>query len=303
MKQFPDQSAMERGDDGGAILGGSFGFNRILLGFVDAAGTDHKPRFDAFVINAFTIFRNNWDSKQHPTLMRFEEDFTKDIKLFLEYYDTYLSLVWNRLDEGKHCSVVIYFPDYHKIPKELWREQTGNAELLYKAWLKFSARYGQEDQKVQHLEHCRGYFIRAGDTALPHKDVARKVKDLVSHRDNLYVNGDPIGFISHIPLDWYLGYRLRNVKLVESNTARVRTVDEFRYRLDKEGRVPFQPAVHAVLGDGVLLQSQVDRKTRKLILDTAAQERWISRSHDDVLARVARLSGVSTSKLRHYDFG
>ena len=303
MKQFPDQSGMERSEDGSEpILGGSFGFNKILLGFYAAVETDHKPRFNAFVINAFTIFRNNWDSKKHPTLMVFEKDFTRDLSLFLEYYDTYLSVIWNRLDEGKHCSVIVYFPSYEKIPKELWREQSGNAELLYSAWQKFAAKYGQEDQEVKKLDHCRCSFIRAGDTALPHKEVARKFKDIVAHRNNLYTSGDPVGLISHIPLDWYLSFRLRGVKLVESNTARIRLVEDYRYRLDKDGRVPFQPAVHAVLGDGVLLQSQVDRKTRKTILETAEQDRWVGRGPDDVLHRIAKLSGINDGKLRRYDF-
>lgn len=303
MKQFPDQSGMERSENGEeAILGGSFGFNRILLGFVDGARTDNKPRFNAFVINAFTIFRNNWNSKAHPTLIQFEELFVKDLNLFLDYYDTYLSFIWNRLDEGKHCSVIVYFPDYKHIPKELWKEQDGNNGLLYTAYQKFAAKYGQDDEQVKKLEYCRCSFIRAGDNTLPHKEVARKFKDVVSKRDNLYTNGDPIGFISHVPLDWYLSYRLRNVKLVESNTARIRPVDEYRFRLDKNGRVPFQPPVHAVLGDGALIKSQVDRKQRKAILDAAEQERWLSRSPDDIMNKTAKLSGISTGKLRHYDF-
>lgn len=304
MKQFPDESKMERSEDGSEpIRGGSIGFNRILNGFVDAVKTDTKPRWNGVMISAFTIFRNVWSSSPTtPNMTYMEDGFVKDINLFLDYFDTYLSLVWSRLTGNKFIPVVVYFPDYHRLPKELEREFTGKNAELFSMYNLFIAKHGNRNEQVKKLDHSRCFWIRVGDATYPHKELARKFREIASHQDSLYTSGDSLCLITHIPLDLYISSRLSGVVLLESYTAKIRKPNEFRFKLDKEGRVPFQSFVHVALGDSALLKPQATLKMRKQIIEDAVKDRWLTRGDDDILRRVSKITGIPSSTLKRYDF-
>lgn len=303
MKSFPDESQMERSEDGSEpIRGGSIGLNRILNGFVDIATKDSKPRFTAVLISAFTIFRNVWTMQNNPTMSSLEEGFVKDVNLFLEYYDTYLSFVWNGLPADRYCPVIIYFPDYKHLPKELRMETSGKRELLFNLYRDFLARHGNHNGEVKKLEHSRCFWITAGQSSYPHKDVASKFREITAHPQIAYYIGDPVCLISHIPLDLYMSARIRKLVLLESYTGRIRTPPEFRIKIDKEGRVPFTSAAHVALGDSVLIKPMANLKQRKAIYEAAEKDRWLTRGEEDIRNRIAKIMDVSSNTLRKYDF-
>ena len=303
MVGFPDESQMERSQDNSEpIRGGSIGFNRILGLFVEASNKDIRPMFNAVLISAFTILRNVWTMKEASTLEDLEKGFVKDINLFLEYYDTYLSFVLNRTSGERFCPVIVYFPSYDHIPKNLVRDSSGKTKEFFDLYKKFLARHGNTEGEVRKLENVRCFWIRAGDVTYPHKEVARKFREIVSHPKSLYSSGDSLGLITHIPLDYHLAFRVRGVIVLESYTAKLRKPDEFKFKLDKEGRVPFQSVTHAVLGDSALLKPQISPKIRKSLLETAEKDRWISRSEEDLQSRISKITNISTSILRSYAF-
>jgi len=97
MKQFPDESQMARSEDGSEpIRGGSIGLNRILNTLVAASQGDKRPRFTSVLLNAFTFFFNAYDAEKFQDFAKVEEGFVRDLNIFLDYYDTYLSHVLNR---------------------------------------------------------------------------------------------------------------------------------------------------------------------------------------------------------------
>ena len=147
MKVFPDESLMERSaDNSEPIRGGSIAFNRILGRFVDKANSDHKPEFTAVVMSAFTLFDNVWTMNNDADISTLEEDFVKDVNLFLEYYDIYLSFTKSALQGSKQCPVIIYFPDYKRLENDLRRETTGKKLDLLDKYKKFLNRYSGRDE-------------------------------------------------------------------------------------------------------------------------------------------------------------
>jgi hypothetical protein len=304
MKEFPDESKMERSIDGTEpIRGGSIGLNRILNTLVEASHTDKRPRFAGVLINAFTIFRNVWGMESFPKIMNLESAFSQDLNLFLDYYDTYLAHVWNhQLHTGKYSPVMVYFPDYGRVPKDIQREHTGQRGEVMDMYNIFRTRHQHETGLVRTLDHTKCYFVAAGHATYPHRDVLAKFRELTHTRTSLYTSGDPVAITTHIPLDLYLMYRLRNLQLLESNTGRIRPASEFHYKLDKDGRVPLQSAVHVVVGDDKMIKPAVSSKIRREVLAKAAEEHWVTRDVGDVNQRLSKITGIPVGKLKAYDF-
>jgi hypothetical protein len=243
-----------------------------------------------------------WNTKKDQKMTDLEDGFVLDVKLFMEYYDTYLSLVWRRSGGDKHCPVIVYFPDYKHIPKELRRDHTGRTAELLAAYKTFINRHSGHNKEISRLDFTRCFWVDAGDAAYPHKEVARKFREIASHPTSLYSTGDPICLLTHVPLDYHIASRLRGINVLESFTARLRTPYEFKLKLDSEGHIPFMSSTHAVLGDDVLLKPQVSPKIKKQILEAAKKDRWETRGEDDVRNRISKIADIPASTLRRYDF-
>lgn len=302
--QFPDESQMPRSKDGSEpIRGGSIGLNRILNTIVEASNVDKRPRFTGVLLNAFTFFRNVWVKESFPTIASVEEAFVQDLNLFLDYYDTYLANVWNhQLSDQKYCPVIVYFPSYAHVDKEILREHSGKASQIEDMYKIFFKKHHSEMGMVKTMQHIRCFFVIVGPNMYPHRELVQKFRDIVHRRDSLYTSGDPVAITTHIPLDLYLSYRLRNLHLLESNTGTIRPASEFHLKLDKDGRVPLQSAVHVVVGDDKMIKPMVSHKLRREVLERAGEERWSSRDEADVTIRLSNLTGIPIAKLRQHRF-
>ena len=302
MTAFPDESLFPKGDNSDPIRSGSIGINRILGYLIDASTIDRKPQFNSVIISAFTFFRNVWASNKNATIEVLEAAFVRDVNLFLEYYSAYLSFTLPNHDRESIADVIVYFPNYHKVPKEIVRDMTGQKLEMWNLYKSFLNRYNAIDAQVRKIDHCRCFFIRAGDGAYPHKEVISKFRTITVHPHSLYTSGDPIGLITHIPLDLHMSYRLRNINLIESYTGKVRLPIDFRLKLDKEGRVPFNSVTHVVFGDDELIKPMVSHKLKKDLLEAAVKDRWLTRSEGDVLSRIALIMRIPKSNLSKYNF-
>lgn len=307
MKAFPDESAMPKSPESHEpIRGGSIGLNRILNRFVDRAARDNKPEFMAYLISAYAVVRNVMDTKKankvEARLADIESAFVQDVNLFMEYLDTYLSFTWNQMWGAKKVPVLVYFPDYHRVNSKIRREFTGrDAELqtMYQAFLK---HHGSYNEIVKVLDHCQCYWVSAGQVTYPHVELAGKFRDIGLANDTVYQRGDPIGMITNMPLDYHIDGRLRNVSVIKSYHATVETHKDFRFRLDKEGRIPFTAATHLVFGDNALIKQEIPLKTKRLILETAEKEKWASRSETDVYQKLVKLSDLPARFFKDHDF-
>lgn len=303
MKSFPDESLMEKSKESEEpIRGGSIGLNRILNRFVDRAGKDSKPEFTAVLISAFTVFRNIVSTYSDAKIEQIEEYFVKDINLFLEYYDIYLANTKTRAMQDKYAVVLVYFPEYSQVQKSLLRETTGKSLELNLLYKKFLSRYNGRDEMVKKTEHVMCFWITAGHASYPHRDVSRKFRSITGSSSVMYIPSDSVALISHIPLDYHISGRIRNIHLLESYTGKLKNLSEFGLRLDKEGRIPFNSVTHAVFGDSVLIKPWVTPKMRKVLLEQASKERWISRGQDDILSRISKTSQIPLNELRKIDF-
>lgn len=303
MKNFPDESVMPRSDTGEEpIRGGSIGFNRILGKFVEWSSKDKSPRYTAVLISGFTIFRNIWTMEPKAVSSRFDEMFIKDVNLFLEYYDTYLSFILGTLLRNKKAPVIVYFPDYRHVAKDIRREMTGRRLDLFVEYEKFRRRHSAEEGLAKETEFVKCFWASVGGSTYPHVDLSRKFREISSQPNSLYSSGSPVCLISAIPLDLHISNRIRSLSLLESYTAESYTPFDFRFKLDKEGRIPFYPVTHLVFGDNVLINPMLKNKLRRDVLEQAIKEKWISRGEEELRNKLAKALNIPTSQLRRYDF-
>jgi hypothetical protein len=233
-----------------------------------------------------------------------ESAFIVDVNLFVDYYDTYLSWVLPHENRGKKALVLVYFPDYHHVPDKILRVKTGKGlefENLYKAFYK--KHKDVLEGEVRQTDHVRCIFVKAGGTSYPHKDLARQLKDTANLKNCLYVQGDPVVLLSHIPLDLYLGQRVRQVELLESYTGILRPMRDFGVKLDKSGVLPFNPTTHLNFGDDPMIKPMVQGKKRSELLEQAKNDHWINRSEGEIRSRIIKALGVSSADFMGFDFG
>lgn len=303
MQSFPDESQMDRSQDGSdPIRGGSIGFNRVLGYFVDHAAQHRTPAFNACLISAFTIYRNIFAMDKSASIETLEQLFIKDLTLFLQYYDTYLDHTKTSFMQGKKAAVIVYFPQYGRLDKDIRLEPSESRLELFTGYNKFLKRFSGRDEMVREMEHLSCFWIRAGDATYPHKELSRKLRDITAHPKSLYTSGDPISLISHIPLDFHLASRVRNLLVFESYTGKVRPWDEIRFRIDKDGFIPFNSTTHGVLGDRVLIKPLVSGKVKREILAKAKEDKWLSRTEEDIRHRIAKIANLPIRDLRKFDF-
>lgn len=302
VRVFPDETGMPRSVDGSEpIRGGSIALNRILGHLVESRN-DRNPQAKAVLLSAFTIYANVWGSTTDHSLAAMETGFIQDLNLFLDYYDIYLSHVWNPYFGEKFCPVIVYFPDYHTLEKELRRELTGDSGDAFAGYVNFMKKQNIQDGEVRKLEHVRCMWITAGAQTYPHREVVRKFREVTHHQDCLYTSGDPIWLMSHIPLDFYMAKRVRGIQILQRHTGKVVSPDSVRLKFDRGGRVPWMTTTHVVFGDGVLIGTLLDRSSRKVLLDDATTHKWMSRSEEEIRQRIIKLTKIPPATLRKYDF-
>lgn len=302
-RAFPNEAQLEKSEHSGdPIRGGSMAINRILGYFVDHAEKHHNPAFTACLLSAFTILRNVHGTLKTENIDELEQAFVKDVQLFMEYYNTYLGFVKSHFTQNKKACVVVYFPTYDRIAKEMRLEPNRERSTLAALYKRFLARTTGRDEKVMDLEHVSCFWMRAGDGTYPHREVASKFRQLVISPTCLYRTGDPIAMVSHVAFDFHIMGRVRGIMLLESHTGLLRPGSDIKARIDNSGIIPFMSVTHGVFGDKTLLQSQLTPKLRKQLRAQAEEEKWTTRSEDDIRNRISKTTGISVRDLRKFDF-
>lgn len=303
VKSFPDESLMEKSDKSGDLIrGGSIGLNRILSTLVDMSRQDQTPRFSAMMVSAFTFFRNSYTHPDYDNETKIIEGFIKDLNLLLEYLDIYLSHVWKPLYHQKFFPVILYFPDYDDLPKEIRRDKSDKNLLFWHAYRKFLSRYGHDNKEIRKLDYVRCTSSYLKGTPYPSYNLARLFLSSMQYKDVLYNRGDSIALISSIMLDWYVTKRVRGIKLLKSFTGTFEEPNQFHLKLDSDGRLPFYACLHYLLGDSDLIKTQITPKIKKMILHQASQEHWLSRSEEDIIQRLVKLTDIKPNIFRQYNF-
>ena len=274
---FPDETAYPRSQDGSEpIRGGSVGFNNILGRFVKTAKTDRRPLTGCFVINAATVFRNVFhpDDKFSDTVAKWE----KDIHLFVTYFQSYLSYVYQGNEPLKPTPIIVYLPDYRVLPSVNRRAMTGRAEALWKQYAAFLKEYNQDAESVFSNPYIDQWIMSVGKTRFPHQELNTWLDLYATKHDTTFRADRRLMMISHILLDYHMCVRKPFLQVLESYTAETMSSPDFRFKLDKSGILPFNAITHLTFGDSTLVANQLRPKMSRLLHERATQERWLMKS-------------------------
>lgn len=298
---FPDESQMERSQDGSEpIRGGSIGFNLILGRFFKQSQIDKQPEFPLYLINGLTVFRNNF----HPddTLREMVPKWEKDIHTFTRYLEAYLSYVYRDNPPTRPVSVVIFLPDYKRIPQGFLRVPTGNNLKQHQLYSEFLRKYSHPPECIRQTPLVNVWLVPAGGGTYPHIELIRWLDRYVRDVPIQYDSTQKYCLISHIPFDLNISFRRPKVSLLESYTAKLLLPKEFGLKIDKSGVIPFLPVTHVVFGDKVMIQPMVKPKMRSLLLDRAQKERWQVKSPAMITNSIISATNLPSTLLKTLNF-
>lgn len=284
---------MDRGKDGTEIYGGSIAMNKFYDKLTQELDSVKFTKYRIIVINALTLIRNNYDSKQST----YENNCNTDLQTLIAHLSTYVRK--KQADERK-VSVIVMYPDYKKLPEPLQRPYSAEMKRLvpiYKTDAK-CVRAGLD--LFYEGGEVNVYSFKAGDLmTYPHQELAKLLRkgEKVPFRID-----DPIHLVSHISLDWHLGAYFKNVYLLESYTAEIVPKTYFGSKLTglKQVKVPFNSVVHQVFGDKTLIKPLAVRKTKKTLLESALK--WSMMSDSKIMSITSETLGLPPSSLTKYKF-
>ena len=105
-----------------------------------------------------------------------------------------------------------------------------------------------------------------------------------------------------MPVDLHMCVRRPQIQLSESFTGKILKAPDFRFRLDKEGRIPFMSETHVVFGDKNMSASMLKPKMRAQLLERAQRERWVTRSPDYVRTAISSATNIPMAIIRAVSF-
>ena len=95
--------------------------------------------------------------------------------------------------------------------------------------------------------------------------------------------------ISHCPIDFHVGYRNKDFRLLQSHTGTIITYSGLNSKVLGSPDVPFYPIAHSILGDKDYIKSTLSRKEKKTLLTAASKDRWIFKTQDSIKIELRKL--------------
>lgn len=297
---FPDEKTMERSADGTEpIRGGSVGFNRIFGVFVDRARKDSAPFCSLILINAMTVFRNNY--KEDMSDQQLVAAWEKDIELFALYLGAYRVQVAGGNDPKAQTQVLVYLPTYKKIPKPLRLEhENTKLETMLERYQTFYDRYRRETGVLIDEPGVKVTCEAVGERDLPHREVYRIISTSDTYIDAW--RAKKIFLISHVMLDYFLCARIQSLLVWESYTARFKDLADFGKKLDPSGDIPFNSLMLSLFGDKLFIRSVLDVKAKRFVRKMAKEFQFKTRSPAFMAQKLSQLSNVPVAELAPYNF-
>lgn len=298
--QFPDTTNNPRSADGTeVILGGSVLINRILAMFKDRSLTDRKAEWDLYLLNAWTIVRNVYVPGMKPAQIR--EAFLKDCELFCTYLEAYLSCF--RWAQGTRIPIVVYFPDYKKLPEDIARVPKGQNEDIFKAYLNLRKEMPSANMLLSQSMLTDRWIVHAGGGSLPHVELAAWVKNFsLGNHTSSYAWGKKVFLMTHCPVDLHIHRLIPEINLIESFTAAIKTPKEFGSKLIKDVPIPFNYATHRAFGDSLQIHPIAQRQVRASLIEVAKERKWMTRTLETIVNDIVKVTGVTAAELNRVKF-
>lgn len=244
----------------------SLGTNKIL-----EALDRWNYSWDTTLINAATIVRNNLE-KNSPDSRVLSKVYL-DIRALLSGVEDALGHKRNVVDPY----IVVYFPDYSKLPKGVVRELSPQETQIDRIVKMLRHQIvNKVDGDIGYVRRMPVYSLLVGSKNMyPHKDLIDRINKInLKLPDVRKILTRRYMLISHIAMDFHLFKEYKNMYLLESYTARIRTREELGEKVFKSPQVPFNTYTHLLFGDSTRIQPSVTAKKKREFLELADKDRW-----------------------------
>jgi hypothetical protein len=230
-----------------------------------------QSQSDLVAINLATLIRNHLNTDKGMKMDDLLTRVRNELAILLEDVSAFLNRA--RVNKPK---ILLYLIDYSKsVPSEVSRDQTPPRALLQRAIQYVLIRQGQ--LFTDHLMMINGIevrFVPFQRVMLPHKVLYSAIQNMSSNRQVI--------MLSHCPLDFHVGRQLKGFSIIESHTGKIRTLSELGKKLFKRDHLPFNPLLHAFLGDKDYIKGSLGIKERRQIYEMATQRSWDLKTYNTV---------------------
>lgn len=284
----------------------SLGVSKIIDTFYNLSQAKQKIAWDIITINISTLIRNNCSKEvsDETILHNVDEDLDQIVKSISKYYQSFTH-------PPEQTAVLLYFPDYSALPELHRRTENKTNARIRKITEQFSSRTLTKNtkEKVIMFENLTCIIRKAGTSKLfPHQEIYQYLthtigKGALSKIKTLFgLRQLKVAMLSHCPLDFHLCRYTKNFTLIESYTGNTKTAIDFGSKLFDSEYVPFNTATHLLFGDKVHVVPIVKRNHKKMFLEYAKKQRWLTLDEPKIVQLIAATGQVPKQVLTTVKF-
>ena len=228
----------------------------------DASGT----LWNLFLINAATIARNIW--RTGISNEELSQACEQDTRQLLDCISAYASSISNF--NSDKVVVCFYFPHYDRLSDTYKKD-------------KFAISYVRYQEQLLLLKTSIINVISGVGLSCPKLDILicdaespwahqSVLSDINGKYKNLKIFNTLL--ISHIPLDFHLAYNFNSFAIFESFTGNLKHPAQIAKKVFLDSQIPFNAYTHILLGDNMILKSQLTRKQKSELMNAIKTEHW-----------------------------
>lgn len=279
----------------------SLGMNSIIQTFRSFTDYPNAPLFDTVMINIETLVRNNASAQK--SISAIKDDAFLDLKSIAEIVTLYFSQNKNRLDNPY---LLVYVPSYDALP-ELYRRKLTPTATQIKSVVESIRKNNFTNKNLEEtkMQDFVCYSLKAGDVKkYPHTDIITSVSnDISKNRDFTRFSTRRYLTITHNPIDFHLFSLIRNIRLLESYTGKIKSYDQLGMKVFKSPGIPFNKYTHGLFGDNVYVKGLASKgKTKKAFIEMAVQKTWTAKGTSSILKDILSSNLIEGTQIARINF-
>lgn len=278
----------------------SLGMNSIIQTFHSFTDYPNAPLFDTVIINIETLVRNNTSAQKNMTTVM--NDTFSDLRSIIETITLYFTQYKNRLDKPY---VLIYAPSYDALPELFRRPLNPTAVQIVNVVKNIRQRnFAEKDLEEEKVQDFVYYSLKAGHVKkYPHADIISTLNTI--NKSDTFTRSSMRRYltITHNPIDFHLFSFVRNIRLLESYTGKIKSYDQLGIKVFKSPGVPFNKYTHALFGDNVYVKGLANKgKNKKLFIDMAIQKTWTAKPTLNILKDILSSNLIEGTQITRINF-
>lgn len=278
----------------------SLGMSSIIQTFRSFTEYPNAPLFDTVIVNVETLVRNNISAqKSISTIMK--DTFT-DLRSIVEIVILYFSQNKNRLDNPYFLA---YVPSYEALP-DIFKRPLNATTTQITAVVQAIRKNNFKDNNLEEtkMQDFTCYSLKAGDVKkYPYMDIVSTLNTI--NKNDMFTRSSTRRYltITHNPIDFHLFSLVRNIRLLESYTGKIKSYDQLGMKVFKSPGVPFNKYTHALFGDNVYVQGLASKgKMKKAFVDMSVQKTWTAKSTLNILKDILSSNLIEGTKITRINF-